>query len=207
MKDNLQICIEKYLERGFGSMNKNDFEVFIFGQILTMTPYKGKNNYELSLLLHIPETKIKRLRYESALKTATTTDIYKQKVYDLLDRAVLRGEDKEIVFTVEDVMLKQYISSVLKKEGRMIDSSFNPELVVIHIADFQYLANEVCPSEELDKLMKQAKDAAKKEIDWRDIMGWIIEGTASGTAGAAVSSIIDLTPMGILRTISNILKK
>lgn len=57
----LQKHIELYIERGFGSMNKNDFEVFIFGQMLEMSRYKGKTNYELSLLLRVPESKIKRL--------------------------------------------------------------------------------------------------------------------------------------------------
>ena len=68
----LQILIDQYIERGFGSMNKNDFEVFIFGQMLEMPSYKGKTNYELSLLLRIPESKIKRLRYESSLRKILT---------------------------------------------------------------------------------------------------------------------------------------
>ena len=49
-------------------MNKNDFEVYIFNQIITDPNYAGKNDYELSTELAIPQAKVKRLRYESNLK-------------------------------------------------------------------------------------------------------------------------------------------
>ena len=96
--------IHNYIKRGFGSMTKNDFEVFIFGQILSMKEYKGKSNYELSILLRIPESKVKRLRYESALRYSDPMIDYKQAVYNLLDKAQLRAQDKKIVFQVEDIM-------------------------------------------------------------------------------------------------------
>ena len=60
----LQEFISKYLERGFGSMNKNDFEVWIFHYLMNHQ-LQGKTNYEVSLFLKIPETKVKRLRYYS----------------------------------------------------------------------------------------------------------------------------------------------
>ena len=44
----MQELIEKYLEHGFGSMNKNDFEVFIFNEIINSQEHKDKSNYELS---------------------------------------------------------------------------------------------------------------------------------------------------------------
>lgn len=209
--DTLQKYIKNYLVRGFGSMNKNDFEVFIFGQLLDMDGYKKKNNYELSLLLHIPETKIKRLRYESALKApAKSEKENKQATREILKNASLRSREKKIVFQVEDVMLKMYITSILKKDGRTIDSSFNPELVVIHIDDFQYLAQAVCPQKEIDELMHEAKkaikDEGKKDVTWHDIMGWVIEGSISGIAGGVVTAGLDLTPMGIVKIIKNVLK-
>ena len=209
--DTIQKYIIDYINRGFGSMNKNDFEVFIFGKLLDMDGYRGKSNYELSLLLHIPETKIKRLRYESALKApAKSEEENNQAIREILKKASLRSREKKIVFQVEDVMLKMYITSILKKDGRTIDSSFNPELVVIHTEDFQYLAQAVCPQKEIDKLMNEAKKAikkdVKKDVTWNDIMGWVIEGTVSGIASGVVTAGIDLTPMGIIKIIKNVLK-
>lgn len=212
ISDSIESALKVYCEEyGFGSMNKNDFEVFIFGQLLQMSEYKGKSNYELSLLLHIPETKIKRLRYESALRNVMPNTDYKVEVYKLLERAQLRADKKKIVFQVEDVMIKSYISSVLKQNGRMLDLSFNPELIVLYLDDFQYLANEVYPKEEMDRVMKEAKKlsnaSVQKEISWKDIMGWVVEGAVSGAASGATSAIMtNLTPLGIIGTIKNVLQ-
>lgn len=189
-------------------MNKNDFEVFIFGQILLMKEYKGKSNYELSILLRIPESKVKRLRYESALKNSDSSIDYKQVVYNLLEKAQLRAEDKKIVFQVEDVMIKSYISSILKKEGRMLDSSFNSELIVLHLNDFQYLAQEVYPKGKVDEVMKKATNLSKHSLDkpitWNDVLGWVVQGAVSG----GVSTITtNLTPAGIITSLTNYFRK
>lgn len=63
----LNEVISKYIEKGFGSMNKNDFEVWIFHYLLEHE-LQGKKNYEISIGLKIPKSKVKRLRYEAELK-------------------------------------------------------------------------------------------------------------------------------------------
>ena len=62
--------IQDYLQRGWGSMNKNDFEVWIFYQLLQNDDYslKEASDYQIAIALRIPESKVKRLRYESMLK-------------------------------------------------------------------------------------------------------------------------------------------
>lgn len=210
--DSIKTALKIYCdERGFGTMNKNDFEVGIFGLLLQMQPYKGKSNYELSLLLRIPETKIKRLRYESALQNVDPNMDYKREVHKLFEKALLRADNKKIIFQVEDVMVKSYISSVLKRNGRMLDTSFNPELIVLHLDDFQYLAEEVYPKGEITKIIKEATELSKssiqKEISWKDVMDWVVEGSISGIASGATSAVVtNLTPMGIIGIVQKILK-
>ena len=203
----MQNFIEQYIERGFGSMNKNDFEVLIFGEILEMPRYKGKNNYELSLLLRIPESKIKRLRYETALRCSSKeAKDYKLEAYQLLSNAVLRGRDKKVVFVVEDVMLKLYITSILKKEGRTIDTSFNPEMVVIHIDDFHILLEAVCDIKEVKILFDKAEKAVKKKVEWSDITKFIVKGVLSSATNTITSGILtNLQPMGIWNVIKNVI--
>ena len=76
--------IQKYLQRGFGSMNKNDFEVFIFNEIITDTNYAGMNDYGLSVTLAIPQSKVKRLRYEANLKYGqNNAEAYSQRFREL----------------------------------------------------------------------------------------------------------------------------
>ena len=49
-------------------MNKNDFEVAIFDEIMKDDEYKDLSDFKLSVKLRVPESKIKRLRYEANLK-------------------------------------------------------------------------------------------------------------------------------------------
>lgn len=208
--NSLAIIINKYLERGFGSMTKNDFEVWIFGYIIEMPEYKGKSNYELSVALHIPETKIKRLKYESALKAAKPETDYKQEVRDLLGDVELRSEDRKIIFQTEDTIIKSFVSSLLKKNGRMLDSSFNSELIVLKLEDYQFLAKEVYPKEDVEEVLKQAeklsKESIKEPVTWNKVMGWVVEGAVSGVASGITSTVMtNLTPVGIINTIKDYL--
>lgn len=194
----LKDLLELYLKRGFGSMNKNDFEVFLFGKIIEFPNYKGKNNYDLSLALKIPETKIKRLRYESALRNNNyDEEHYKDSVRELLKNSQLRGEDNKILFQVEDVMLKLYISSILKKEGRMIDHSFNDEVLVIRIEDYEHLLKAVYDEITVNQELKKAQKTFGKEITWAKILEWTIQGMASGLISAASSNMVNLSLQGI----------
>lgn len=205
--------ITKYLNRGFGSMNKNDFEVWIFGQILKMDNYKGKSNYELSIALRIPESKVKRLRYEAALSNLRNIQgepDYKREIITLLENAKLRNDGKKIIFQVEDVLLKSYISSILKKEGRILDSSFNPELVVINVDDFESLVKEIYGEKDIDEILKEAQKLTKdpsKKIQFKEVMGWVVTGAVEGVTSGITSSVItNLTPTGIINTITKVLK-
>lgn len=74
--------IESYLERGFGSMNKNDFEVFIFSWLIqNHSDYVNTTDNEISWQLKIPESKVKRLRYEAELKFGNNdTEVLWQKL-------------------------------------------------------------------------------------------------------------------------------
>lgn len=52
---------------GLGALPKREIDLFIFNNLMEMTAYKGKSNYELAELLKIPESIIKALKLNSAL--------------------------------------------------------------------------------------------------------------------------------------------
>ena len=105
----MDALIEKYIERGFGSMNKNDFEVAIFNEWMKSEGH-GKSNYEISLALRIPETKVKRLKYESELKYGDNKDeMLKTRLETLLQNANFKAEGKKLVFLIDNQMLRSYL--------------------------------------------------------------------------------------------------
>ena len=95
--------LKKYLERGFGSMNKNDFEVFIFSELLK-SKLKSMSNFDISVCLKIPESKVKRLKYEASLRYPEKELNLKKYAKKALENVTI--ESNHIRFSVEDTMLK-----------------------------------------------------------------------------------------------------
>ncbi len=121
-------------EVGFGSMNKNDFEVFIFNEYRNN---KKKTNREMSLALQIPEAKVKRLSYEADLKYGYTDDKYKMDFAGIVKKA--QYLDKKVKLVIENIGLRKFIEAQLKEDGKFLDSSFNSEIVVLEYSDFTIL--------------------------------------------------------------------
>lgn len=72
----LDQAIEKYLERGFGSMNKNDFEAYVFNHLVGSS-MQGLSDNAISRRLRIPKSKVKRLRYEADLNYQQNSEFAK----------------------------------------------------------------------------------------------------------------------------------
>ena len=152
-KELLQDVIDKYLKRGFGSMNKNDFEVFIFSKLLDGSldkslDYSLKSNYEISLALKIPESKVKRLSYEAKLKYSNNIENDCQSAFlESIKKIKLQKERKNdnvnISFVVESISVRKYIEYKLKENGKFADFHFKSEVISINIDDFTELV-EVC---------------------------------------------------------------
>ncbi len=169
MKDSF---LNLYLQRGWGCMNKNDFEVYIFYCILQKDEYRDLNDYELSVKLRVPQAKIKRLRYEADLKyLQPEADAYNEQFRELLKIAKpqMKG-DRYVEFVMENKALYLYIDNLLKKDGRIGDRSFNSEMMVISLDNLTYLLTKTILSEKekqaiLIAFQESAKNSTPKEND------------------------------------------
>lgn len=183
--------LNKYLERGFGSMNKNDFEVWIFSQLL-LSELKGMDNYAISLKLKIPESKIKRLRYEASLKYGRFDENrLTEEINQLLKKSVFKKNGTSIQLVVEDVYVRKFLDSILKKSGSFSDSSFNSEIVSISINDLKtILEYDEDGKKKMDDVLKKAKETLGEETTISSLMKKIGDN--------ALSSVVDLSISGIL---------
>ena len=122
-----------YLDRGFGSMNKNDFEVLFFYLLQTYGNLQEKSVFGLAKELQISESKVKRLSYEADLKYRKEDDTkLRERFLSLLDKANLQKDNATIRFVVEDKYLRSSIYNDMKLDGDYLDYSFNSEIVSIH---------------------------------------------------------------------------
>ena len=123
----------------FGSLNKNDYEVALF-HLLLINGNANKSDHYLSKMLQIPESKVKRLRYESNLVYPKPEEELKKDFYSLLSaRSYKLTHDNKIQFAVNDKMLRLYLNDMLDEVGSFSDSSFNSNIVTISPMDMMTL--------------------------------------------------------------------
>ena len=192
--EDLENIIRKYLDRGWGSMNKNDFEVWIFNQILQIAEYETLNDYELSVKLQLPQTKVKRLRYEAALKYPKNTN-YSEEFRNILKKARCKKESVE--FSIESVAVRQYLCNELKKDGRLFDYSFNSEIVRVSCEDYMFLVKRLLFDEETKKECE--KKINNEKIN--EIVPLIVQSIASALGGNVATSVGQLANYGLNKTI------
>lgn len=179
-----QEFVEQYAKRGFGSMNKNDFEVLVFNLLRKYGDLKDKTNFEMSLDLQIPETKVRRLAYESDLKYGhiTETDI-KSAFFSIVASSKLRGDLNKIEFVIENKFIRTSIGAQLKQLGHYADSSFNSEIIRIHIESFVDLLAYYYPQPAIERIVKECKATVKAEkgeaISFKLILRKFLEGLAT----------------------------
>ncbi len=176
--------IERYSTQGFGSMNKNYFEVLIFDLLRRNGNLKDKTNYEASILLKIPDSKIKRFAYETDLKYGNINlqDITKD-FFKIIAKSKLLTDQNKIQFVIENKFLRTSISAKLKELGHFSDSSFNSEIISIHIDSFIDLLESYYPKKSIEQIVKDCKKLVKadkgEEITVKLIMKKFIEGIAT----------------------------
>lgn len=151
----LKKCIDQ-----FGSMNKNDYEVSLF-HLMLINIFKNKTDNFISRELRIPESKIKRLRYESSLVYQKNHDELENDFYELIDKCNFKSKDGErIQFVINDKFLRCYINDILWNAGRFADSSFNSDIVSLTASDLEYLLSQF---DKTASLLNKIKDEAKKD--------------------------------------------
>ena len=184
-------AIQEYLDRGFGSMTKNDFEVWIFYQLLC-GELRGKTNREISIKLRIPDTKVKRLRYEADLKWGSPDkdSTYHNAVVAVIEKAQLTKNRTQILLVIEDTALLKYLDAKMKSANVAWDKSFNSENIYIDFEQYEAFCKEVLTNEydetiaflnnkfkDKNTLVKFFKDFSSKTRE--EIINELAKGTVS----------------------------
>lgn len=208
--------ITNYLNRGWGSMNKNDFEVYIFNEIITDPNYAGMNDYGLSIALSIPQSKVKRLRYEANLKYGkNNAEFYSQQFRALLQEAKPQAVNngKAVKFCMENKGLYLYIDNLLKQDGRFGDRSFNSELMVISMEDLVYLLEKtmLTEDEKNEILVKYRQETKDNSINISsallEIAKAFAEGAGKGLTDGWTGALWDFTADNIGKLIKWIIEQ
>ena len=146
----------------FGSMNKNDYEVALFYLLILNEFTKDDTDFTISVKLQIPESKVKRLRYEMSLKYPKEDDELDQVLLEKLIEGDFKIANEHIQFCINDKLLRLYVSNKLTKANRFADSSFNSNIVSISASDFVFLLKNIKNIGEKER--KEIVEATKEKL-------------------------------------------
>lgn len=190
--------LNHYLASGMGSFSKRDIDVLVMhlldeeGDAKESQPLKGMSNQQVRLKLRTPVSKIKSLRYESALKyggdSSALAKHAKWEMIKYLVNAKFEIEQEKVCFVIEDTLTKNWVQGVLKESGLIFDNSFNTEIIKVGIKDFCDVLRAIYGDIDVEGLVEKIKKAktanaianAKKEF---------LNGVAKGIGGAIPSFI------------------
>lgn len=197
-------AIKEYVSRGFGSMTKNDFEVWIFHQLLC-GKLKGKTNREISIALRIPDSKVKRLRYEADLKWGNPDDdsSYHDALVAVITKARLIKEKKQILLVIEDTALLKYLDAKMKNANVSWDKSFNSENISIDYEQYEAFCKNVLTDEYRDSIA-----FLKKEFKYQNPISKFFKDYANKTHDEIVEELakgtVSLAKEGLKNAINNL---
>lgn len=129
-KEFLLEFLDYFLEKGLGSVNKKETDIYLFFLLNKYLKRENKiTNYEWSILLKISERKIKNLRLELGIRyTANETDNELFLWFDLLD-VIIDGNlefllNEKVALTVENPYLLQFIDHKSQEIKTFIDGLY-----------------------------------------------------------------------------------
>lgn len=154
-----------YLEGGFGRMNKTDFEFFFFHLLIKHGCFNDMSNFDIGLLLKIPESKVRRLKYEAELRYGNHEN-FDDLLLSYLINCRFEYYKDNIKLSFEDKFIQTLFVSELKKMvSSLSDFTKNPEVVTVTRKAFvDFLVNKYCQFEE-DPFMDEYEDDDIAKID------------------------------------------
>jgi hypothetical protein len=130
----VETFLSRYLERGFGSLQKREIDILVFHLLSSVPAIDGRSNYEISNFLKISEGRVKSLRLEAALKhqPANHKAVLGKIVLELIDAMTKPDFDGGYVFVaLEDPVQKREFEYAVKRTGYPVEYGINRELLKV----------------------------------------------------------------------------
>ena len=201
MNDFEKVFLENYLKFGLGSMPKSDVDALVMYLLDTYGPNGSGplaiySNQTVSERLKTPVAKIKKLRYDAALKFGgRIEDQAMGRLLAALSKASIEPDGEKICLIIEDSLAKNWLQGQLKIHQHIFDYSFNTEIVKVSSAGLFQVLETVFDKVELEKFKtgyeaaKKKKSAEERVKAFKGVALKFAEGAAKA-AGAGVVTVL-----------------
>ena len=192
--------LKYYLQSGFGILSKKNVDSLVMYLLdeygmANGKPLREKSNQEISVMLKIPATHVKTLRYEAALKFGgMDSDKSKFKLLEILAKSHFEMDKDRVVFVMEDSFIRNWVQGLLKEKGIVFDTSFNRELVKVNTNNFCELLSQLYEREAVKKLRKGMEKARDQQtaVSFPELKKEFLKGAANGIGNGITQTAITL---------------
>lgn len=198
MSDFEKVFLDNYLRFGLGSMPKSDIDALVMHLLDAYGPNGSGplatlSNQTVSERLKTPVTKIKKLRYDAALKFGgRIEDQAMGRLLAALSKASLEPDGEKVCLIIEDSLAKNWLQGQLKIHQHIFDYSFNTEIVKVSSAGLFQVLETVFNNDELEKFKKGYESAKKEKTAEERVKAFkgVAKKFAEGAAKAAGSGVV-----------------
>jgi len=199
MSDFEKVFLENYLKFGLGSMPKSDIDALVMHLLDVYglngsSPLATLSNQTVSELLKTPVSKVKKLRYDAALKFGgRIEDQAMGRLLAALSKASLEPDGEKICLIIEDSLAKNWLQGQLKIHQHIFDHSFNTEIVKVSSTGLFQVLETVFDKDELKKFKEGYESAKKKKTvedrvkAFKSVALKFAEGAAKAAGGGVVT--------------------
>lgn len=140
IKDLLTEFFEFYTTPAFGARSKSEIDLKVF-ELLRERGDIDDDYYNVSRKLKITPTRAKNLILNAKLRAESQPNTEKMynKFLGEIEKLGYKTDSKNnsiIIFSLPDMLLREYLKFKLRSVGKIWDSSFNSELVRVSVDDF-----------------------------------------------------------------------
>lgn len=172
-----------YLDKGFGLMNKTEIETLFYHVFRSHNLLSGKC-FDDSYALQIPESKARKLIYESQVKYGSRNESVRdanlrKKVGEYLLNAKFvvnksKGESKgEIRFAIEDKYIRVALNAKLRENYYFADTSFNTDIISLDEEAFKQLVSSLVSNYDKDAVYGNFEEKLKGNQNVKENTGLI----------------------------------
>jgi len=200
--------LASYLTFGLGAMPKADIDALVMSLLDKYGlngsgPLASLSNQAISEKLKTPVTRVKKLRYEAALKFGGDVEQEaRARLLAALWNASLEPEDNKICLIIEDALAKNWLQGQLKTSAQIFDHSFNTEIIKVSADGLFTVLKGIFPGKELNGFIKTFQEQQKGQTDaersgmFRDLAKKFAEGAAQESGKGLISILKRLVLIG-----------
>lgn len=192
--------LDGYLKFGLGSMPKSDIDALVMALLDRYGNGSGAmaplSNQTVSEKLRTPVAKVKKLRYEAALKFGGPVEEQAMgRLLAALASATLEPQDDKVCLIIEDSLAKNWLQGQLKRHQQIFDHPFSAEIIRVSASALFQVLETVFDKNQLSTFRggfdraKRTKDAVQRVQLFKSLAKKFAEGAAKA-AGSGVVAVV-----------------